>query len=72
MFQNISYALFFGKPLILYLGALTLFAFLFTATIAVLNSKGIRTIPFQWHPRCAAIAICLALFHGALGILAYW
>ena len=72
MFQDISYALFFGKPLILYLGVLTLLAFLFTAAIAVLNFKGIRTIPFKWHPRCAAIAICLGLVHGALGILAYW
>lgn len=72
MFQDVTYTLIFGKPLIMYLGALTLFAFLFTATIAVLNFKGIRTIPFKWHPRCAVIAICLALVHGALGILAYW
>lgn len=71
MFQDISYALIFGKPLILYLGVLTLLAFIFTAAIAVLNSKGIRIIPFKWHPLCAAIAICLALVHGALGILAY-
>jgi hypothetical protein len=72
MFQNISYALIFGKPLILYLGVLTLLAFLFTASIAVLNFKGIRTIPFKWHPRFAALALCLALVHGTLGILAYW
>jgi hypothetical protein len=72
MFQEISYAPIFGKPLIMYLGVLTLFAFLLTAMIAVLNSKGIRTLPFRWHPRCAAIAICLALVHGTLGILAYW
>lgn len=71
MFQDISYALFFGKPLIMYLGVLTLIAFLLTAAIAALNFKGIRTIPFKWHPRCAVIAICLALVHGALGILAY-
>ena len=72
MFQDISYALFFGKPLIMYLGVLTLLAFLFTAAIAILNFKGIYTIPFKWHPRCAAIAICIALVHGALGMLAYW
>ena len=72
MFQDISYALIFGKPLILYLGVLTLFAFIITAAIAVLNSKGIRTIPFKWHSRCAMAALFLALFHGALGILAYW
>jgi hypothetical protein len=72
MFQDISYTLIFGKPLIMYLGILTLCAFLFTAAIAVLNFKGIRTIPFTWHSRCAAGALCLALVHGALGILAYW
>jgi hypothetical protein len=72
MFQDISYTLIFGKPLILYLGVLTIFAFMFTAAIAVLNSKGIRTIPFKWHPRCAVVAISLALVHGALGIMAYW
>lgn len=71
MFHDVSYALFFGKPLILYLGVLTLLAIMFTASIAVLNSKGIRTISFKWHSRCAAVALCLALVHGALGILAY-
>jgi hypothetical protein len=71
MFQDITYFLIFGKPLIMYLGILTLLAFLVTALIAVLNMKGIRTIPFRWHPRCAVVAIFLALVHGSLGILAY-
>ena len=72
MFQEITYYLIFGKPLIMYLGILTLIAFLITASIAVMNMKGIRTIPFRWHPRCAGAAILLALVHGALGILAYF
>ena len=72
MFQDITYFLIFGKPLIMYLGILTLLAILFTASIAVLNLKGIRTIPFRWHPRCAAGAIVLALVHGLLGVLAYF
>ena len=72
MFQNITYFLIFGKPLIMYLGILTLLVFLFTAAIAVMNLKGIRTIPFRWHPRCAAIAIFLALVHGLLGVLVYF
>jgi len=72
MLQDISYALIFGKPFILYLGIFTLLAFLFTATIAVLHQKGIRTISFKWHLRCAAFAICLGLVHGVLGVLAYW
>lgn len=72
MFQEISYALFFGKPLVLYLGIFTLFLFLFTAAIAILNKKRIHIIPFKWHPRCAAVAICSALVHGVLIMLAYW
>ena len=72
MFQEITYYLIFGKPLIMYLGILTLLAFLFTAAIAVMNLKGVRTIPYRWHPRCAAVAILLALVHGLLGLLAYF
>ena len=72
MLQDVSYALIFGKPLILYLGIFTLLAFLFTATIAVLHHKGIRAISFKWHPRCAVVAICLGLVHGVLGVMAYW
>jgi len=71
MFQEITYFLIFGKPLIMYLGILTLLVFLVTASIAVMNTKGIRTIPFRWHPRCAVFAFFLALVHGLLGILAY-
>jgi hypothetical protein len=72
MFQEITYAPVFGKPLILYLGILTLTAFLVTASIAILNRRGIHTIPFKWHPRCAVLAISLAIVHGGLGILAYF
>ena len=56
----------------MYLGILTLIAFLLTASIAVMNLKGIHTIPFKWHPRCAIFAIVLALVHGILGVLAYF
>lgn len=72
MFRNITYFLIFGKPLIMYVGIVTLFSFLFTATIAILNKKGIQKIPFSWHPRMAIISITLAVIHGLLGILAYF
>lgn len=72
MLRNISYYLIFGKPLIMYLGILTLLLFLFTALIGYLNVKGIQIIPFKWHPRFAIITIILALIHGILGILAYF
>ena len=71
MFEQVAYTLIFGKPVIVYLGVLTLALLLLTAAIPVLNRNGIRTIPLAWHPRCAIATICLALFHGMLGILAY-
>jgi hypothetical protein len=71
MFQEISYAPIFGRPLIMYLGIITFSSFLFTASIAILNFRGIRKIPFLWHPRFAGLSICLGIIHGSLGILAY-
>jgi ethanolamine transporter EutH len=71
MFRNITYFLIFGKPLIMYLGTLTLLSFLLTALIGFLNYKGMHKIPFKWHPRMAAISITLAIIHGLMGILAY-
>jgi len=72
MLEAITYAPILGKPLILYLGLLTLAGFLFTASVAILNHRGIHTIPFRWHVRCAAASIILAVVHGSLGLLAYW
>jgi hypothetical protein len=71
MFQEITYAPVLGLPFIAYLGMATLTLFLFTASIAVMNRRGIHTIPFKWHPRMAVFSICLAIMHGSLGILAY-
>jgi len=71
MLRNISYFLIFGRPLIMYLGILTFSSVSFTALVGFLNFKGIRIIPFKWHPRLAAISITLAIIHGALGLLAY-
>jgi len=72
MLQNITYFMIFGKPLIMYVGILTLLCFLLTASIAALNKKGIHRIPFAWHPRMAMASIALALIHGILGTLVYF
>jgi len=72
MLENISYYLIFGKPLIMYGGILTLLSFLFTASISILNKKGINKIPFKWHPRMAIISIALAMIHGFLAIMHYF
>jgi hypothetical protein len=72
MFSEISYYLIFGKPLIMYLGILTLLSLLTTASIAFLTISGIRRFPMQWHHRGAALTIIFALVHGILGILLYF
>jgi dolichyl-phosphate-mannose--protein O-mannosyl transferase len=72
MLQEITYFMILGRPLLVWMGMLTLLAILLTAAIAVLNRRGVRTIPFVWHPRCAVIAVVLALAHGTLAMLAYW
>ncbi|MCL4384549.1 hypothetical protein M1116_03780 [Patescibacteria group bacterium] len=61
-----------GKPLMMYLGILTISSFLTTALVGFLNYKGNHVIPFKWHPRLAALSITLAIIHGILGILAYF
>ena len=72
MFQNITYFLIFGKPLIMYMGIITLSSFLITATLGVMIIKGIGKIPFKWHMIMAIIAITLAVIHGVMGILLYF
>ena len=72
MLTNITYYQIFGKPLIMYLGILTLLSFLFTALIGYLNRRGINRIPLAWHFRMAKISITLAIIHGLLGVLAYF
>ena len=72
MLENITYYQIFGKPLIMYLGIITLLSFLFTASIAVMTRRGITLIPFKWHPRMAILSIILALIHGFLGFMLYF
>jgi hypothetical protein len=72
MFQNITYFLIFGKPLIMYMGIITLLSFLITATLGVMIIRGIGKIPFKWHMTMAIISIALAVIHGVMGILLYF
>lgn len=72
MVSQIAYHLVFGKPLIMYVGLLTFFSFLFTASIGYASYHGIKYLPFKWHPRLAAISITLAILHGILGLSIYF
>lgn len=68
MIHTLALTTYFGIPAVAYGGLLTLSLMLFTATIAFLNSKGIHTIPFKWHPILAIITIVVALIHGLFGM----
>lgn len=72
MFTDITYMLIFGKPLIMYLGIITLLSFLTTAAIGYVILHGIRKLPFSWHIWGARISIGLALVHAFLGVAAYF
>jgi hypothetical protein len=67
MLSEIAYFPIFGKPLILYMGVITLLSFLITASIGLMIFRG-RSIPFKWHPTMASISITIGIIHGILGI----
>lgn len=70
MFQQISYYLIFGKPLIMYLGIMTLLAFLTAACFGYLAYKGKTKI--SHHFMVVKIAFTLAILHAILGIALYF
>lgn len=72
MLQEISYFLIFEKPLILWLGIITLCSFLATAAITVLRQRGLVRAPIGWHMKMAGVSIGLGLVHGTLAVLAYF
>ncbi len=71
MIKNPGYNLILGRPLIFYLGLLTIVSFFITATIGYLIHSGRARINFRWHKIMAGISLSLALIHAAIGIAAY-
>jgi hypothetical protein len=72
MIATIATTLIFGKPLVIYLGFLTLLSLLFTASIGYTTVKGIKWVPFKFHPVMAITTIIIALIHGILGASIYF
>lgn len=56
----------FGVSILIVLGIVTFLLLLFTATIGLLNFKGIRIIQFKWHPRFAITTLISATIHAIL------
>lgn len=67
MLSSITYFPIFGKPLVLYLGIITISLFIITALIGLMIFRGVR-ITFKFHPLMAAIALTFATIHGILAI----
>ncbi|MDP2749809.1 MAG: hypothetical protein Q8O89_03180 [Nanoarchaeota archaeon] len=70
MLQNISYYMIFGFPLLAYVGGLAFISLLTTAAISIMNKKGIKTIPFKYHPIMAGVTMFFAIIHVLMVILA--
>jgi hypothetical protein len=70
MLSEIAYFQIFGKPLVLYLGIITLLSFITTASIGLMIFRGVR-IPFKFHPAMAGISLTLGIIHGILALSIY-
>ena len=66
MLDSVVYLPILGKPLIMYLGILTLLGFLAT------GYTGARKMAVELHTNLAKISIVLAIVHAIMGILAYF
>jgi len=70
MLNKIAYFLILDKPLILYLGIVTLVLLFTTAAMGFLVMKG--KAKFKHHLLLARITVILALIHATLGLSAYF
>lgn len=72
MLQRIANTLILGKPLLMYLGLLTLAVWLAAITIIVVDRSRQSGRRVVWHGRVIAVALTLALFHMVLGLSLYF
>lgn len=72
MLAKIALLTILGKPLIVYLGAITLIALIVTAIFGILIIKGIFKLPIRWHIWLARLTVVLAIIHGIFGLSIYF
>lgn len=68
MLTELAYQELLGLPLVGYLGIFTFLSVLLTFLVGFLNRRGVRVIPFRWHPRLAWLSISLAFIHGLFAL----
>lgn len=69
--QSIAYTMYFGFPLVGYLGILSYVLLLITASLMVLTKKRILRVPVKYHRQAALITILIATIHFLLAISIY-
>ena len=74
MLAKIATLLILGRPLVMWMGILTLLTFLTAAAIATLGMRGkLGTFNhFGWHIRVARLGLGLAVLHGLLAASLYF
>ncbi|ADN02430.1 hypothetical protein [Spirochaeta thermophila] len=69
MFLSIAYYPILGKPLIFWLGVVSILSLIITVGFAYAARR--RKIPLTWHMRMGKLTLLLALLHGLLALGAY-
>lgn len=68
MIHNLALAPFLGLPAVAVGGILTFLLLISTATIGILNMKGITIIPLKWHFRLAFATLVIGIIHAIFGL----
>ncbi len=71
MLEKITYYQILGKPLIFYLGIMSVLLLLFTASLPYLGKRQIVKNHFRMHRTAAIITVSVALVHGILAFTEY-
>jgi hypothetical protein len=70
VFGEFTYAVIFGRPVLFWLGTITISFLIVTAVLGLMTLRG--KVKFKWHKRMAIITIIWALIHGILAMLGYF
>lgn len=70
--QDLAYLSVLGKPLVFYIGALSVLAILTAASVPGLFKRGIRIIHIRHHPKVAAFALAVSALHVVLAVGSYF
>ncbi len=71
MIREISTVLLLGQPLLIWPGVIAVVFLVLTFSSGFLNKRGIRMIPFKYHPKLAYITIIFGIIHVIMSASVY-